>query len=219
MNAIIAVLAALVALGVVLAVRFRKKPDPPAFDSADRHNQLFKEGSDLVYPYMALAGVKAKKPDGRKAREEINRGISTLERVLVLNPQNWAACWVIGKGYQALGDHERAYEAFKASWAVHKENADVAREYMLECLNLGKGAEGVALAEQALELTPDDPGLIANHALALLIDGQVDSAEHQAQRALRLDDTDKVTQELQRVIANVKSGKRRRPTKYDEAAG
>ena len=90
---------------------------------------------------------------------------------------------------------------------------------MFECLNLGRGAEGVTLAEQALTLEPNEPGLIANYALALLIDGKVDAAEKEVQRALQLDGTDKVTKDLQKIIGEVKSGKRPCPTKFGDLKG
>lgn len=168
---------------------------------------------------MHVHDAERKNADSRKAQKDIQTGIAKLKQVVELNPQNWAAYWVMGKGYQALGDHQNAYESFKASWGIHKENADVAREYMVECLNLGRGSEGVTLAEQALTLESNEPGLIANYGLALLIDGQLDSAENQVQRSLQIDNTDKVTKNLQRIIGEVKSGKRPRPTKFGDLVG
>lgn len=219
MNTTITVIIAIVALGLLLAACSRRKSGAPASNPTDRHNQLFKEGSDLISPYMPLHGVEPKDASTKKAQQEIRTGIDKLKQVVVLNPQNWAAYWVMGKAYQALGDNQNAYESFKASWGIHKENADVAREYMFECLNLGKGAEGVTLAEQALNLEPNEPGLIANYALALLIDGQFEAAEKQVQRSLQIDNTDKVTKDLQKIIGEVKSGQRPRPTKFGDLQG
>jgi Tfp pilus assembly protein PilF len=172
MNTVITVIVALVSLGFVLVSCSRKKAEPPVPSSTDRHNQLFKEGSELILPYMHVHDAERKNADSRKTQKDIQTGIAKLKQVVGLNPQNWAAYWAMGKGYQVLGDHQNAYESFKASWGIHKENADVAREYMVECLNLGRGSEGVTLAEQALALKPNEPGLIANYGLALLIDGQ-----------------------------------------------
>ncbi len=168
---------------------------------------------------MHIHGEKPKDASTGKAQRDIRNGIDSLNQVVLLNPQNWAAYWVMGKGYQALGDSQNACESFKASWQIHKENADVAREYMFECLNLGRGAEGVTLAEQALTLEPNEPGLIANYALALLIDGQLDSAESQVQRSLQIDETDKVTKDLKKIISEVRSGKRPRPKKFSDLTG
>jgi tetratricopeptide (TPR) repeat protein len=219
MNTTVTVIVAIVALVLVLVACSRRKSEVPATNPTDRHNQLFKEGSDLISPYMPLHGVEPKDASTGIAQREIKTGIDKLKQVVVLNPQNWAAYWVMGKAYQALGDSQNACESFKASWDIHKANADVAREYMFECLNLGRGAEGVTLAEQALTLEPNEPGLIANYALALLIDGKVDAAEKEVQRALQLDGTDKVTKDLQKIIGEVKSGKRPCPTKFGDLKG
>lgn len=85
-------------------------------------------------------------------------------------PENRNALWIIGKGYQALDCHMAAYDSFGMAYNIDSKNADVAREYMFECLHLGKSKEAVYLAQAALNLRPNDAGLVANFALALLID-------------------------------------------------
>jgi tetratricopeptide (TPR) repeat protein len=172
----------LLAIAVIACVRKRNEPQAP--NDTDLHNLLFREGTNLITPYMPLHGLSPKDAHSSQAQKEIKNGIAKLEQVLVLNPQNWAAFWIIGKGHQALENYQKAYESFKASWSIHKQNIDVAREYMIQCLNLGKSAEGVAIAEAALRLEPNEPGLVANYALALLIDGQMDRAENEVKRSL-----------------------------------
>src|SRR4051794_30100545 len=119
----------------------------------------------------------------------------------------------MGKGYQALGESEKACDAFGHSFALQKQNADVAREYMFECLDLGRVQEGVAAAEHAVALEPKEPGLLANLALAYLIAGNNGEAIEKAEEALALDPSDKVTQSVVRVIREVASGKRPQPKK------
>jgi len=78
---------------------------------------------------MVLHGEEIKTPQKKK----ISEGIMYLDVVTQINPDNWAAFWLKGKGYQALNDSSSAYNEFNASYSIQKENPDVARELMFEC--------------------------------------------------------------------------------------
>jgi Flp pilus assembly protein TadD len=196
-----------------------KQAQPLAAGRPNEHNQLFTDGSDLISRYMPLDGVSPKDPRSSGARRDITTGIEKLEKAIALNPKNWSAHWFIGKGHQIQGDSRKAYDSFKTSWEIQQKNANVARDYMLSCLALGHSAEGVTVAEQAMKLKPDDPSVMSNYALALLIDGQTDRAAEEVQKSLDIDPADRVTLELEKMIGEVKSGKRPRPTKLDDLAG
>jgi tetratricopeptide (TPR) repeat protein len=193
-----------------------KMPAPPSAADPSAHNRLFNEGCDLISPYLVLQKKGTKDPRSGGAKREILAGIEKLEQVLILNPKNASAYWFIGKGHQVLKDQQQAYSAFKSSWSIQKQNANVAQDYMVACLNLGHSAEGVQIADEALKLKPDDPAVIANHALALLIDGQLDRAEDEVRKSLQIAPVDHVTLELQAAIEDVKSGKRSRPTRLGD---
>jgi Flp pilus assembly protein TadD len=154
---------------------------------------------------LALCGCdQPPSPVNRKAQKDISRGIELLQTVVTLNNQNWSAYWVIGKGYQSLGESEKACDAFGHSFVLQKQNADVAREYMLQCLNLGRAQEGVAAAEHAVALEPNEPGLMANLALAYLIASRNDEALKKAEQSLALDPADTVTQ----AVVGIRGGQR-----------
>lgn len=195
----------------------RIKGTPSSDESPQElHNRLYKEGCDQIMPYMQLDGTTRNKADSSHSRRELTQGIGNLQRVVQMNPDNWAAHWIIGKAYQALGDSNAACASFASAYAIHKDNPDVAREYMYECLNLGKGVEAVSLALAALRLRPEDPGLKANLALAQLIAGEVDGAIIAVAEAIKLDPTDKITQNLQRCIQEVKAGTRVQPRRISD---
>ena len=177
------------------------------------HNRLYKEGSDLVSPYMQLVNRGSKPAGSHAAREELERGIDLLEQAISIDPANWAAHWIVGKAHQALGDSENACDSFGASYALHQGNADIAREYMFECLNLGHADKGLMAARHAVSLKPEDAGLIANLALALLIGGKLHEASETLAKALTLSPNDEICQKLQQMIADVKSGRKSQPTK------
>jgi Flp pilus assembly protein TadD len=144
-------------------------------------------------------------------RREVLGGIRDLDAVTTYNPANWAAFWIKGKGYQLLGDHESANREFKASFEIQKENPDVAREYAVSCLELGRGSEAIRATEHAIQLTPADAGLRANLALALLIDGRNEEARTAIDQALKMDPSDKISHALRKVVEEVAAGKRKQP--------
>ena len=175
------------------------------------HNRLFQEGSSLVSSHMQLADRPTGDVDPNKVRTELERGIELLRQAAAINPANWSAHWIIGKGHQALGDSESAYEAFGKSFELHKGDANVAREYMFECLNLGHAEKGIYAARHATKLEPDNPGLVANLALALLIGGELEEAAEIVQQAIDLAPDDEITRNVQKVISAVRTGSRPQP--------
>lgn len=180
--------------------------------SPEKHNEYYEKGTSLISPYMQLHDKPRKAPNKRKIRQ----GIRYLDAVTTINHQNWAAFWIKGKAYQALHESESAYQEFKKSYEIQKENADVARELMMECLNLGKGKEGVEVAIHALNIEPNNPGLMANVGLAYLINGQLKEAEDITRKSLEIDPADKITNALLKFILEVKSGERKQPNRYSD---
>ena len=87
---------------------------------------------------------------------------------------------------------------------------------MRSCLALGKGREAVEAAERACRNRPEDPGLLANLGLALLIAGDVDESLSVTRRALGLAQDDAITRSLLRGIEDVKGGKVKPPERWAE---
>ncbi len=180
------------------------------------HNRLFQEGSELIRPYMQITDRETKSSGSNDAQDDLEQGISLLQQAIEINPANWSAYWIIGKAYQSLGNSTSAFEAFGRSFALHKDNADVAREYMFECLNVGEAEKGISAARHALRVKPEDAGLVANLALALLINAELDEAATTVDQSLTLVPGDRISQNLKRVIDDVKSGRRPQPATLAE---
>ena len=185
----------------------------PESVSSDDHNRVYQAGCDLISPHMPLHNHESRAAHSTSAQRDVRRGIELLTFVTQANPANWNAHWIIGKGHQALGHAKAACDSFRASFDLQKHNPDVAREYMFECLNLGRGSEGVMAASHALSLEPGNAGLHANMALAFLIDAQLDQALAAASKSLELDPTDRITRNVQMMIRQVKSGEKPQPTR------
>jgi len=180
--------------------------------SLEKHDEYYQKGFACIDPYVQLHSRPVKRPN----KDKIKEGIKYLNAVTKINPNNWAAFWLKGKAYQALEKSQSAYNEFKKAFNIEKENADVARELMIEALNLGKGEEGVEIGKHALSLKPNNPGLMGNLGLAYLIKGEIDNAEDITRQAISLEPQDEINKQILDIIREVKSGKKAQPRKYSD---
>lgn len=129
-------------------------------------------------------------------------------RVVQLNPGNWAALWITGKGYQALGEHELALESFSRSRLLNENHPDIAREAGISAMECGRHALAIEFTRGALRLRPDDPGLQANLGLAHLFAQEPQVARRVIDVALQKDPSDKITRAISKLVDDVLLGKR-----------
>jgi len=181
---------------------------------AAEYTEVYQRGSDLLGKNIDLQDQQPIPSEEREA--ELQEGIRLLQRAIAIVPGSWPAHWLIGKGHQALGDHQRAYEAFRQAASLTQQNADVPRELCLACLDLGKHAEAVAAARFAMQIERFDPGLQANLALALLLAGDINEALDQAEQAAARSPEDEINRNLLVIIREVKEGRRRQPATVAE---
>jgi tetratricopeptide (TPR) repeat protein len=207
------------ALALALVGCSRQQPRSesiPVIRNDEEHNRYCKEASDLVMPYCRLTDGREKPSNTPKVQTDLQRGIALYKAVVTYAPSNWSAYWFMGKAYQALREPTAACEAFGTAYSIQKENVDIAREFMFECLEIGRTSEGVAAAEHAVSLKPRDAGLLANLALAYTIAGRTSEALSKVEESLSIDPTDKITVNLKRVIREIIEGKRPQPKKLSD---
>lgn len=174
----------------------------------------FKRAIDLIEPHMRLAG---RQPSGDGRREaDLREGIDCVDAALRLVPNTWAAWWVRGKALQALGDHEAAYESLRRAHEINGIDLDVSRELVAECLETGRATEAVRVAEAMSCREPRNAGMLANLALAYLMDGRLDDAGRAADVASKFDVTDSVIAVVRRRIDDVRTGKWPRPSRLSD---
>lgn len=181
----------------------------------NRHNELFQKASETLYPYMQLEGCEHQEITDAD-RDRITEAINTLEEVLTINPQNWAALWIIGKTYQALGDHQSAYACFWQAHQIDLQQPDVLRELALQCLVLKIFEDACYYAQSAIQFNHSDPTLWANYAVALMMKGDTTKAAHWADKTLRHDANDLVAKNTMRVLQEIQEGKRGIPQDFSE---
>jgi tetratricopeptide (TPR) repeat protein len=174
----------------------------------DEHDELYARAFELlgftttIVPPVRLSWFQ---------RGRIRQGIPLLERVIRLNPQNWAALWVVGKAYQAAKQNERALEALSRAHLVKPDNPDIAREASISAMECSKHEVAIRFAEKASSLDKADPGLRANLALVYLFSEKPAIAKLHIEDAYARDPTDPVTGAVRRVIDEVIAGKRSCP--------
>ena len=84
---------------------------------------------------------------------------------------------------------------------------------MKECLELGHVDKAVEVSQHAVEVAPEDDGLVSNLALSLLFAGRHKEALKTAKSALKMAD-DPITKNLVGYIKDVMKGRRPQPRKF-----
>ena len=176
------------------------------------HDEIFEAACNLIKPYIEHQLTDA--PLDRAARKQLKRAREILGRIIEFNPSNWAALWAVGIANKCLRDLAAAYAAFQMAYALEKENPNVGRELSGICMALGKAEEAVRISREVVDRNPQNASLISNHALALLIAGNIHEAEIAVESALRLEPDDQITRSLAKFIAAVRTNQAPRPDRY-----
>jgi tetratricopeptide (TPR) repeat protein len=174
---------------------------------SNRHNRLYERACDLSYD-LILLDDREPVPLDDDARRRLAEAIRLFEEVVAINPANWSAMWMLGKVYQRLEDPARGLEWFARAHRVNPDQPDVAREASIAAMDAGRPAEAVGFCERALRAEPDNAGLRANLALALLFCERIEEARKEVRDALARDPADGITQTLARIIGEVAAGTR-----------
>jgi cytochrome c-type biogenesis protein CcmH/NrfG len=172
-----------------------------AYDT-DRHNALFLEGTKLIRPYLQLQDEDPS-TDSARSKAEVNAGIEDLRQVVEMNPKNGSAYWFIGMAQGALRDYEDSAAALGKAYALDPLQPDFGREYAHALMCSGATGKAAEIARAVSAAHPTDAGLMANLALALLADNQLDQADEAAQAALKIGPDDAITRRLQAEIGAV----------------
>jgi tetratricopeptide (TPR) repeat protein len=176
-------------------------------DGRKRHDAAYQQACKLIDGLILLDGRTSAKTDETQ-KQRLNEAIPLFEEVVKLNPANWAAMWLLGKTYQRLARYDLALPWFARAHRVNPDQADVAREAAIAAMEMDRPADAIDFCRRAIQVKPDDAGLQANLALALLFAGKPEEADTVVRDALRREPKDTITQNIQRIIAEVLADKR-----------
>ena len=172
---------------------------------------LWAEATKLLEPYL----VPNISLQSSKEIADVARSRDLMERITALDGVTWRPWWLLGLARRLLRDREGAYAAFVHAYDLAPDELEVGRNLAMECIALGYGREAVAVTAAVVRLAPDDSGVIANHALALLVAGELDGSLREIQRAEHLDPDDDVTRNLRKLIDDVCDGKIEAPSRIE----
>ena len=176
--------------------------------SADSdHDRLYLQATALL-KRDRIATLTPPVSLGWFAKRRVRRAISLLRSVVALNPGNWAALWVMGKSFQALGEHTQALSCFSKSQSLNEKNPDIPREAGISAMECARPDLAIQFTRAALEIRPHDAGLLANLALAHLFAGEPTAARDVLNASLDSDPNDRITRAISKIIDQVIAGER-----------
>src|ERR1051325_7849825 len=171
-------------------------------EQSELHNRLYLEAWKMIEGELRLHGTPAPRATW-SVRRKLKQAISRFEQTLQMNPTNWASMWALGKIYQRLNDYTTALQWFTRAYEINSTHPDVAREASLCAMSAGDANAAMKFTTGAMTLKPDDPGLVANHALALLLNHQPEAAKTNAEKAVTAAPNDAVSKSALRFIDDV----------------
>jgi len=185
----------------------------PALSETERiaaYNEAYRRGVSLMETYLLLP--RGNLGSNAQAQTDLRAAIKALDVAIGIDPASSSAWWSRGKAAQLLGDHEQAYDSFHRSYKIDEgKNPDSGVQLVLECLETGRGGEAVHVAEIIVQSQPENAGMLANLALAYLVNGQLDQAVRTVSTAQALDPEDEAIAAAKRRIDDVRSGRLPKP--------
>ncbi|MFM9965104.1 MAG: tetratricopeptide repeat protein [Planctomycetaceae bacterium] len=176
--------------------------------SVDALNAAFKKSAEDIHANWIQPGQK---PISGKSAAAVQTAIRALEEVVASCPEHWQSHLMIGKGWQALGNEQAAYDAMGLAFQHCEDNESVPREFAGLCLQMGRADEAVRIGERAASLRPDNHETLGNLACAYLVSGHFVEAKKTIDAALKLNPSDSINRNLARILNDVSSGRRPQP--------
>lgn len=189
----------------------------PQLSDAQReeHNRRWDQASAIADKHSIYSLVPPFKPGFFVARE-MRKGISLLDKVLALHPENASALWMQGKFLQLLGEFEASLDRLAKAHLIDPTKTAYAREAGISATEAGKLDVAVFFAQEALKATPGDAGLRTNLAIAHLFAGNVAAARKEIDEARSAEPDDPITRSVWVLVREVAAGRMRRPSRTSE---
>lgn len=119
------------------------------------------------------------------ATGELEKAVTAYENVLAADPDETAALTNLGLVYDALGDHERAWQLFERSLESDSLHGNPYVNGLFSLTSLGRYDEARALLERYSANVPDQPGVLWYGALMLASQGDYGASDEYVGALLR----------------------------------
>lgn len=178
----------------------------------DEYNSKYQQAFEILKDHAFIHDARRGKV-GFFSKRKLREAVLLFSRCIEIWRGAWSAMWGLGKAHQALGNHLTALGWFERALTIESGNPDVYREATIEALGLGKADRAMIYAQKARVLAPDNAGLQANFALALLLDKHGEKALETIREACRHAPDDPVSKNVLTYISNVMAGNQPYPDK------
>ena len=148
-------------------------------------------------------------------RLKAKKAIQLFEKALEIFPDHFQSLLFIGKIYQRLKDYEKSLKYLEAATEYEKENHMAPQEASLVAMHLNLVDKAVEYSTEALRRKPNDPALLGNHAMHLLIAGAFTKAYETIEKALAINPNDHINQQIKSRIIGVREGRLTQPSFKD----
>lgn len=189
------------------------------YDHAARYNGLLERGMQLLKQYALVGMGAAPESLPEDVEQRLREAMRCLRQASEMVPAQMAPKWGLGKAYQALGDREQALAWFEAAYRLAPHQPDVCREAGLAAMEANSFEAAEKYSREAVTARPDDAGLHANLALALMFLGRDDEACRTIRHSLELSPGDPVSRNVAALVTAVAKGALARPTSAQALRG
>ncbi|GAO41751.1 tetratricopeptide repeat protein [Flavihumibacter petaseus] len=121
----------------------------------------------------------------------------------------------MAKSLQRLDRHTEAFEQLESAFKIESENSSIPMEASLEAMHLKDLDKAIYYSEESLKRKPHDAAILGNHAMNLLLAEKDSEALATINEAIRILPSDSVNRNIEAIVRDVVSGKRKRPTFED----
>jgi tetratricopeptide (TPR) repeat protein len=156
-------------------------------------NSLYKQGCSKMKGLILLNGYRPQ-AIGFFERRRANKAIELFKQVVAAFPDHFQSLLFIGKLYQRLKEYEKALHYFEIALKFEHTNHSLPQEASLMAMHLHQIDKAIQYSAESVKRKPDHYVLLGNHAMNLLIAGFDKEAKETIDRAISINQTDKINQ-------------------------
>lgn len=180
----------------------------------EEFNKIFERAGKRQEGLILLDGYQ-RKPLNSSEKVRLEDSIKDFQKCLEIIPSHWQSMVLMAKAFQRLERHSESLEQLELAFNTDKENHTIPMEASLEAMHLKDIDKALYYSEESLKRKPYDFVLMGNHAMNLLIAHKDDEAKEMIEKAIKLNPNDSVNRNIESMVKDVVSGKRKRPTFED----
>lgn len=177
-------------------------------------NQIFARACKKQEGLVLLEGYRRKNLN-ETDKAMLEESIKDFQKCLDLFPDHWQSMMLMAKSFQRLEQHAEALTQLERALTIELESHLIPMEASLEAMHLKDMDKAIRYSEEALKRNPNDFAVMGNHAMNLLIAEKDREAKEAIDKAIELQPNDSVNRNIESLIKDVLSGKKKRPTFED----